>query len=154
MKEASLPIFRHAGIGVIAASILLLAFAGIVSLLSGAQGLRQQWFAYWPYITALATGFGVQVGLFAHLRHLISSAASRSVVAVSGATSAGAMISCCAHYLVNIVPLIGATGIVALIGQYQIQFFWVGLVFNAFGIAYIARKVVVFKKDNISQINP
>lgn len=148
MKEASLSIFRHAGIGVLAASILLFAFVGIVSLLSGAQGLRQQWLAYWPYITALAIGFGIQVGLYAHLRHLISSAASRSMVAVSGATSTGAMISCCAHYLVNIIPIVGATGVVALIGQYQIQFFWVGLVFNALGIWYIARKVFFFNNKN------
>jgi len=56
-----------------------------------------------------------------------------------------AMLSCCAHYLVNILPIIGAAGIISLIGQYQIQLFWVGLIFNIAGIIYIARKIIIFQ---------
>jgi Cu+-exporting ATPase len=139
-------ILRYATVGVVAASILLLVFVGIVSLVSGSEGLRQQWIQYWPYILALASGFGIQVTLYLYLRHIVANGSSGGVVAVSGATSTGAMISCCAHYLANILPLIGATGIVALIGQYQVELFWVGLAFNAIGIGYITKKISITKK--------
>ena len=41
------------------------------------------------------------------------------------------MISCCAHYLANIMPAVGAAGIITLVAQYQIQLFWFGLASNA-----------------------
>lgn len=140
-------ILRKVSAAVIAMLTILLVFAAIVSLVSGVQGLRRQWMQYWPYILSLSIGFGIQVGLYAHLRHLVSAAASKGVVAVSGITSTGAMISCCAHYLANVIPLIGVTGIATLIWQYQIQLFWIGLAFNAFGIAFIVRKVILLKKQ-------
>lgn len=140
------PNIRHGTGGAIASGVLLSLFAGIVTLVSGPAGLRLQWAQYWPYIVALAFGFGIQVALYLHLRHIAVNSSSPGVVAVSGATSTGAMISCCAHYLVNILPLIGATGVVALIGQYQVELFWVGLIFNAFGLAFVARKIMLFKK--------
>lgn len=138
---------RQIGAGAIATPVLLLVFAGIVSAVSGVQGLRQQWAQYWPYILALAIGFGIQVGLYAHLRHLVSAASSKGVVAVSGITSTGAMISCCAHYLANVIPFIGAAGVATLIGQYQIELFWVGLASNALGIAYSARNIILFNRN-------
>jgi hypothetical protein len=40
------------------------------------------------------------------------------------------------------LPVLGATGLVALVAQYQIELFWVGLAFNLAGVLYIGRKVV------------
>ena len=62
-------------------------------------------------------------------------------MAASGTTSTAAMISCCAHYLVNVAPVLGAAGLVTIATQYQVEFFWVGLAFNAAGIAYIGNKL-------------
>jgi Cu+-exporting ATPase len=62
-------------------------------------------------------------------------------MAASGTTSTAAMISCCAHYLTNIAPVLGATGLVTFAAQYQIEFFWLGIAFNAAGIAYIGSKL-------------
>jgi Cu+-exporting ATPase len=64
------------------------------------------------------------------------------MVAVSGGTSTAAMISCCTHYLVNLLPVLGATGIASFVGQYQVQLFWVGLAFNLAGILTIGRRVM------------
>jgi len=58
------------------------------------------------------------------------------------------MISCCAHYLANVAPVIGATGLVTFAAQYQVEFFWVGLAFNAAGIAYITAKVLNARKEH------
>ena len=68
------------------------------------------------------------------------------VVGVSATTSTAAMISCCAHYLVNIVPILGITGLATFVAQYQINIFWVGLVFNLFGILFISNKIRKFRK--------
>ncbi|MFA5821378.1 MAG: hypothetical protein WC873_04785, partial [Candidatus Gracilibacteria bacterium] len=58
-----------------------------------------------------------------------------------------AMISCCAHYLVNILPVLGATGLVAMVAQYQVDLFWVAILFNLLGIAYISNKIYEFNKE-------
>ena len=69
-------------------------------------------------------------------------------MAASGTTSSAAMISCCAHYLVNIAPVLGATGLVTFATQYQVEFFWVGLAFNAAGVAYIGSKLWMASKEH------
>jgi Cu+-exporting ATPase len=51
------------------------------------------------------------------------------------------MISCCTHYLANVVPILGASGLVALVAQYQIELLWIGLAFNAAGIVYVGREL-------------
>lgn len=100
-------------------------------------------------LISLAAGFGIQMGLYAYLKRLVAHpSASKSVVAVSGTTSTAAMVSCCAHYLTNILPVLGATGLVTIAAQYQVQFFWVGLAFNFAGIAYILPKVMTAAKEH------
>ena len=55
---------------------------------------------------------------------------SGKVVAVSGSTSTVAIMSCCEHYLTNILPAVCAAGAVAFVAQYQIELFWSGLAAN------------------------
>ena len=43
--------------------------------------------------------------------------------------------------MVLAVSGLGATGLVTFAAQYQVEFFWVGLAFNAAGIAYIGNKL-------------
>jgi Cu+-exporting ATPase len=54
------------------------------------------------------------------------------------------MISSCAHYLTNILPVLGAVGAVALVAQYQIELFWFGLAANLAGITYMKSRVMKF----------
>jgi Cu+-exporting ATPase len=51
------------------------------------------------------------------------------------------MVSCCAHYLTNILPVIGAAGLVTLVADYQVELFWLGLAFNVGGIIYISNRI-------------
>lgn len=127
--------------GLIAADTLLALFVILVTSISGWVTTKSQFSQYWYYLVPLAIGFGVQVGMYAYLRETAKRVMSKKVMAVTGSTSTAAMISCCAHYLVNLLPIISATGVAAFIGQYQVKLFWVGMGFNLFGIAYIARKV-------------
>jgi len=124
-------------------------YFALLTLVSGWEFTLEQFGIYWPYIVALAAGFGVQVGLFVYLRRLVSgSQAHGKVVAVSGTASTAAMVSCCTHYLANLLPIVGTAGLVTLATQYQVELFWVGLAFNAAGIAYIGTKVAAAAKEH------
>lgn len=132
--------------GLLATSLLLVIYFTVVTLVSGWSFAQDQFRQFWYFVITLATGFGIQVGLYSYLKSSIKSTISPRVVATTGATSTAAMISCCAHYLVNLLPVLGAVGIITVISQYQVQLFWVGLVFNFAGIAYMTNKVYKFSK--------
>jgi Cu+-exporting ATPase len=132
-----------------ASAILLAIYFGIVSLISGKNFAVEQFEKFWYFFVALAIGFGIQVGLYVYLKNLVGQhGASGKVVAVSGTTSAAAMVSCCAHYLVNILPVIGVTGFLAVVADYQVELFWLGLAFNTAGVMYILSKVVKAYKEH------
>ena len=136
-------IMKAAAVGILAFGLLLGVYFGVLTLVSGWEFTLEQFATYWHFIVPLAVGFGVQVGLYTYLRRLTRhDKAAGKVAAVSGGTSTAAMISCCTHYLANVVPILGATGLLALVGQYQVELFWVVLAFNLAGVLYIGSKVV------------
>lgn len=135
-------------VGVFASASLLIFYFTILSLVSGFAFAKAQFSQFWYFIITLAVGFGIQVALYTYLKTIIKNMspralpAGRQVVATTGATSGVAMVSCCAHYLVNVLPILGAVGIITFISQYQVELFWVGLAFNFAGIIYMTNKVV------------
>ena len=140
---------KSAGFGLLAFCVLLALYFGVLTLISGWSFALEQFFQFWYFIVPLGVGFGLQVALFVQLRQLVHRARdSGTVMAASGTTSTAAMISCCAHYLVNIAPVLGATGLVTFATQYQVEFFWVGLAFNAAGVAYIGNKLWMASKEH------
>lgn len=139
---------RAAAFGAIAGAVLLGVYFAALTLLSGWEFTVEQFEQFWYYIVPLAAGFGVQVGLFVRLRQLVAGSKSATVVAASGTTSTAAMISCCAHYLVNVAPVLGATGLVAFAAQFQVQLFWVGLLFNVGGIAFVGSRLFKASKEH------
>ena len=145
LRALALPL----GAGLAAASGLLAIYFSILGLLSGWRFTILQFGEFWPYITALAFGFGIQVGLFLYLRRSVHAATRTGrVVAATGSSSGIAMLSCCTHYLVNLLPVLGASGLASLVGQYQVELFWVGLAANLAGIAYMANRIRAFSRDN------
>lgn len=140
---------RPASFGTLAFGLLLAAYFGVLTIVSGWKFTVSQFSEFWFYIVPLGAGFGLQVALYTRLRQLLhQSKDARTVMAASGTTSTAALISCCAHYLVNVAPVLGATGLVSFATQYQIEFFWVGLAFNAAGIAYIGNKLFEASKEH------
>ncbi|HEU0080593.1 MAG TPA: hypothetical protein VFQ72_01020 [Candidatus Paceibacterota bacterium] len=135
-------------IGITASIALLGVYFGVVSLVSGTAFASKQFGLYWPFLLTLALGFGAQVGLYLYFKGLASNLCrkvSSKTIAVTGTTSTLSMISCCAHYLVNVLPILGATGALAFIGAYQVEFFWVGILANIAGLAFIIRKIILIK---------
>ncbi|MBI5135153.1 hypothetical protein HZA86_02880 [Candidatus Uhrbacteria bacterium] len=126
--------------GLVASAVLLVFYFFILTFVSGWGFAWEQFGDYWYFIVSLAVGFGIQIGLYTYVKHVVHQGqGAGKVVAVSGTTSTAAMISCCTHYLVNIIPVLGVTGVASVVAHYQVQFFWVGLFYNLAGIAYIGR---------------
>ncbi len=148
-EVAQLTFIRPLQFGAGALVLLLAIYFGVVSLISGMNFALEQFASFWYFIVPLALGFGIQVGLYTYLKNLVGQhGASGKVVAVSGTTSTAAMVSCCAHYLVNILPILGVTGFLAIVAEYQVELFWLALAFNAAGILYVASKVIKAAKEH------
>ena len=131
--------------GILASGLLFGIYFAILTLVSGWNFAQNQFSAFWYFIVSLAVGFGIQIGLYSYLRYLIKDSRGESgVLGVTGTTSTAAMISCCTHYLANLLPILGTIGIVTFVAQYQVELFWVGLLFNLGGIYYITNKVIKF----------
>lgn len=146
---AAIGIAKPLQYGAGAGALMLAVYFGVVGAISGMDFALDQFARYWYFILPLALGFGIQVGLYTYLKHLAGRhGASGKMVAVSGTTSTAAMVSCCAHYLVNVLPVLGVTGFLVVVAEYQVELFWVGLAFNAAGITYILSKVVNASKEH------
>jgi len=150
IMNGQMAIARPSAFGALAFGALLAVYFGALTLVSGWGFTVGQFSDFWYYIVPLALGFGIQVALFVRLRQVVSLAKeSGTVVAASGTTSTLAMVSCCAHYLTNnVAPVLGATGLVAFAAQFQVELFWVGLLFNAAGIAYVGNKLFNASKEH------
>ena len=135
--------------GMLASVILLGVYFVVLTLVSGWSFAQSQFAIYWYFIISLVVGFGIQIALYQYIKNLVHSGQGMGkVVGMSGTTSTAAMISCCTHYLVNLVPILGITGLATFVAQYQIKIFWVGLAFNIFGIVFISNKIIQFKKGH------
>ena len=133
--------------GLLGASFLVVFYFTIVTLVSGWNFAQSQFSQFWYFILVLAVGFGIQVGLYTYLKNSIKSRnTSAKVLAVSGTTSTAAMISCCAHYLINLIPILGISALITVISQYQVKLFWLGLAFNLAGIIYMTSRLVKYSK--------
>ena len=147
MENINISIVKDSSVkGLLATFALLIIYFTIVTLISGWAFAQSQFREFWFFIITLAIGFGIQIGLFTYLKNAIKQNTSPRVLAISGTTSTVAMVSCCTHYLVNILPILGAVGIITVISSYQVQLFWVGLIFNLLGILYLANRVYRFTR--------
>ena len=136
--------------GVFASGVLLGIYFAVLTLVSGWDFAQAQFSQFWYFIVSLAAGFGVQIGLYAYLRDLIRGLHDGGrILGITGTTSTAAMISCCTHYLVNLLPILGVAGIVTFVAQYQTELFWVGIVFNLGGIVYMANRTLQFKRHHV-----
>jgi Cu+-exporting ATPase len=136
-------VFTPLAIGTLASIAMLGVYFGVLTLVSGWDFTVSEFSKFWYYVLPLALGFGIQMGLYVYLRQrLAHHHTGGKMVVASGATSTGAMLACCTHYLANILPVIGAAGAVTLVAQYQVELFWVGLAFNLIGIVFIGSRII------------
>lgn len=121
-----------------AASIALLAlYLGLITLAQGWEHAANQLVIDRWYVTVIALGFGIQVGLFTWLRALHRSAMAAGGVAASTGTSTAAMLACCAHHVADVLPVLGLSGAAIFLNDYKAELLWLGITMNAFGVAYL-----------------
>ncbi len=133
--------------GLASFALMLVIYFVVVTSISGRYFALNQFVENWYFLVSLAVGFGIQIALYQYIKGLVHMGLGiGKVIGVSGTTSTAAMVSCCAHYLVNILPILGVTGLVVFVAQYQTELFWVGIFFNIIGIGYMVDKIISLKK--------
>jgi len=126
--------------GIAAPLIILLINFSILYLLDFPRMAIDIILKYWVLLVLLIGGFGVQVGLFVYHR----SALSYSTTVASGSISGVSMIICCSHYLLNILPFIGAAAglsFLAVLSKYTLYFLILGVISNIIGIGMMIKQI-------------
>jgi len=134
-------------VGAMGVGSLLTLYLGLISLAQGPDHAIYQLRADLPFVLAIAVGFGIQVGLFAELRatHARHRGSGALTAASAGAGSA-AMLACCAHHLVDVLPLVGLSAATVFLNDYRVPLLALSLGMNALGIAILGRQIVVARR--------
>lgn len=130
---------RALSLAMLAGLSLALVYLVIVSLVNSFGAAISTFLALWYWMVPLVVGFGLQVWLFVYGRTLAKGGAAphASGVMASGGASTVSMVACCSHYLSNVLPLLGLTGLSLFLSSYQTLFLLAGLLSNLVGITYL-----------------
>lgn len=134
--------------GLFAGVSLLSSYFLIMRVATGSWDVAiDQYQSLWLLMSLLIIGFGVQVALYTYVK-AVSVHTNQSSVAATGATSTGAMIACCAHHIVDILPIVGLTGLSVFLAEYQSIFLLLGIFSNIVGIGYLLRQYLRYKRTH------
>ncbi|HSP54875.1 MAG TPA: hypothetical protein VLS25_04740 [Dehalococcoidia bacterium] len=164
--QQDVTIQRQASLGTVSPVLplfaALAAAASLVGLYLGlvtwAQGFGHARDLLWDdryFVAAVASGFGVQAGLYVYLRRLLSLRARGSAAAgtVAGTgTSTAAMLACCAHHVTDPLPLLGLSGVAIFLGDYRVQLMSAGIAVNGAGVIFMLW--LVFKERRQLKAEP
>ena len=125
-------------IGLAAALVLVALYMVLVSIAnSPAHALDLLWGDRY-FVAAISAGFGVQAGLYAYVRLILANArearSSGAIAAAGTGTSTAAMVACCAHHVVDVLPVVGLAGAAIFLNDYRVPIMLLGLAINAAGI--------------------
>ena len=120
---------------------LLGFYLGVITLAQGWSHALEQLASDRWFVGAIVVGFGIQMGLFAHLRRLHVRMRARGLAAATGANTA-TMLACCAHHLVEIAPILGLSGAAVVLNAYKTPLLWLGITMNLIGIAVMVRAIL------------
>lgn len=141
--------------GIIGGLTLLFFYFIVLVLANSFSHALEQFQLLWQWISALIAGFSVQVGLYAYIRYRVRKRKIKGItgeIAATGGVSTGSMIACCAHHLVDVLPILGLSAAFLFLAQYQIFFIIFGIVSNVIGIIFmleIIKKYSLYKESSI-----
>ena len=127
--------------GVTASGALVGFYVVVLAWSGGWEHLVDQVGADWWLLAPITLAFGTQVALSVELRHRHH---ARHLGATTGAgtgASAVGMVACCAHHLVDLVPLLGAAGIAGFLFDWRIPLMVAGLAINLVAVAIAGRRL-------------
>lgn len=133
---------RSVAAGLVGGIALLSLYLAIISLAQGVDHAFEQLGADALFVVLIAVGFGTQVALFVELRAIDRHHRAAAAVTVAGTgTSAAAMLACCAHHLVDLLPLVGLSAAAVFLNAYKTPLLLVGIGMNLVGVVMIARQL-------------
>src|SRR3989338_2946215 len=130
--------------GILGSAGMFVFYFAVLAISNGIEHLFSQLMEFWPFISIIGIGFGIQMGLMRFNSIRISEMSSHGLMpeaAVSGGMSGGAMIACCAHHLADFAPLAGFSTAFLFLAEYQVVFLWAGVISTLLGIAVMATKM-------------
>jgi hypothetical protein len=134
MNEAQKRYLKRSALGAVILFAVYITVMTLANSFAVALGELERW---WVYVTALSTGFGLQVGLYMHTRDLAKAGAvgfQGSRMAVGGGVSATSMVVCCLHHVTDVLPLVGFSAATLFLADYQSVFMSLGVLSSIVGI--------------------
>lgn len=131
-------------VGLMASLVLVSLYLGIITVAQDWQHARSLLWDDRYFVSAIAFGFGTQIGLYVYLRQVLHRrrlGASTAVTAAGTGTSTVAMVACCAHHVADVLPLVGLSGLAIFLNDYRLPLMTTGLAMNIVGIAVMLRIV-------------
>ncbi len=120
--------------GLLAGFGLLIFYLSVLSIFQGIEFAFLNLRSLWYFIFPLAIGFGIQIGLYSSIKH---NAMINGVAGGTGGIAGGSMIACCSHFLLNLIPIVGISGLATILMGYQKWFLGVGIIANIIGIIFM-----------------
>lgn len=143
--------------GLAGAGLLVLLYLGIVTWAQGRAHALELLSQDRAFVGAIATGFGVQMGLYTYLRLVVHNAVRlagpTAATGMGTGTSSVAMLACCLHHVTDVLPLVGLSGAAVFLNAYRVPFMATGLAVNAVGVAIMAR-VVLKERAHLKLVAP
>lgn len=122
--------------GIAGLGLLALYAVTMTALARSWTAAWEQFQTLWYLMMPLAVGFGIQVGLYTTLKQ------KTRITLATGGTSAGiGMLACCAHHAADVLPILGLSAVVTLVGQYQKPILVISILINIIGIGIMWQHV-------------
>ncbi len=127
--------------GLIGTVGLLAIYFGVLTFAESSSYALSQFLEMWYWISLLAVGFGIQLGLHTHIKAALRQrrAGAAAGVAASGGVSTVAMVACCAHHVTDVLPILGLSAAAVFLVEYQTAFLVLGVFSNLIGVTMMLR---------------
>lgn len=124
---------------------LLIVYGSLLTLLESPGYAFRQFLSLWGWMAALTLGFGIQAGLFVHIRQYVGGQGGKMTgrLAASGSASAGSMVLCCLHHVTEFLPLLGIAAFASFSVRYQTVFMGTGILMNVVAILGMLKNMQV-----------
>ncbi len=140
------PIIR----GSLASLSLLSIYFIILTWANSLEHAIGQFIEMWYWILILSIGFGLQIGLYYHIKAQLQKKMleSKAELAATGTVSTVSMVVCCAHHIVDILPILGLSAAATFLLRYQLSFIMIGVLSNILGITSM---LVIMQKHSLHE---
>lgn len=115
----------------------------------------QQFMLFQPWMSLLILGFSTQMGLYWLMRNgvffsLRDKSDANLAVGTGTAVSGMAMVACCAHHVIDVLPILGFSAVAIFLTEYQEELLILGVIANFIGMTMMLW--FIFEKPKMSDV--